>query len=311
MRDLSIIIPAREEMFLAKTIENILENIEADTEIIVVCDGNWPSPSVSNHPRVTILFNPVSVGQRAATNQGARLSQAKFIMKADAHCSFDKGFDRVLIEDCQPDWTMIPMMYRLHAFDWKCKTCGDRTYQGAEPKQCVKCNKSEGFEMIIVWEPRKDKGASVSWRFNHEMQFKYWRKHYKRKEVREQGDLIETMSFIGACMLMTRDRFWKLGGMDEAHGSWGQFGTEIACKSWLSGGKLITSKKTWFAHMFRTGNFKGSGYNGSSFPYYLAGEAQEHAKKYSRDLWMNNKWEGAIYPLSWLIDKFKPVPDWH
>ena len=38
---------------------------------------------------------------------------------------------------------------------------------------------------------------------------------------------------------------------------------------------------------------------------------QEKAKQYSRDLWLNDKWEGANYPLSWLIDKFKPVPDWH
>ena len=38
MPKLSILIPSRNEMFLAKTIENILENIEAETEIIVVLD---------------------------------------------------------------------------------------------------------------------------------------------------------------------------------------------------------------------------------------------------------------------------------
>ena len=36
MPDLSILIPARNEMFLGKTIENILENAEADTEIIAI-----------------------------------------------------------------------------------------------------------------------------------------------------------------------------------------------------------------------------------------------------------------------------------
>ena len=311
MRDLSIIIPAREEIFLAKTIENILENIEADTEVIAICDGNWPDPPVDNHDRVRIVYHKAPIGQRAATNMGARISEAKFIMKADAHCAFGKGFDRILIEDCEPDWTMVPMMYRLHAFDWKCNACGNQTYQGFFPKACKACRKSDGFEMVVIWTPRPGKPASVSWRFNHEMQFKYWRKHYKRNEVRRQGDLIETMSFIGACMLMHRDRYWELEGMDEAHGSWGQFGTEIACKSWLSGGKLITSKKTWFGHMFRTGNFRGAFGGGSSFPYTTSSEAQEYAKKYSRNLWLNDKWPKAIYPLSWLTDKFKPVPDWH
>ena len=87
---------------------------------------------------------------------------------------------------------------------------------------------------------------------------------------------------------MPRKRFWDLGGLDESHGSWGQLGTELACKSWLSGGKLITSKKTWFGHMFRTGNFRRHGE--SSFPYPLSGNAQERAKQYSRDLWLNDKW---------------------
>ena len=298
-------------MFLAKTVENILENIEADTEIIVVCDGNWPDPPIADNPRVTVVFNPVAIGQRASTNLGARVSQAKFVMKADAHCGFGKGFDRILMEDCKYGWTMVPTMYRLHAFDWKCNACGDQTYQGVLPKSCEECGKSEGFEMVMLWERRKGKDSTVTWRFNNDMQFKYWRKHHRRQEVKDQGDLIETMSFIGACMLMHRERYWELGGMDEKHGSWGQFGTEIACKSWLSGGKLVTSKKTWFAHMFRTGNFRGSGYKGSSFPYELTQSAIDKARGYSQDLWLNDKWEGAIHPLSWLVDKFKPVPDWH
>jgi glycosyltransferase involved in cell wall biosynthesis len=308
MRTLSIIIPARQEMFLNKTVENILENIEADTEIIVICDGNWPVEPLQDHPRVTVVHHTEPIGQRAATNEGVRISQAKYIMKADAHCAFGKGFDRILMEDCKPDWTMIPMMWNLHAFDWKCKACGDRTYQGVLPEMCKACGKSEGFEMVMVWKPRGNK-VTVSWQFDNNMQFQYWRKHRKRPEA--QGDLIETMSFIGACFLIHRDRFWDIEGLDEKHGSWGQFGTEIACKTWLSGGKLITSKKTWFGHMFRTGNFRGSGYNGGSFPYQMSGKAQEYAKEYSRDLWLNDKWGKAVHPLSWLVDKFAPVPGWH
>jgi len=39
----------------------------------------------------------------------------------------------------------------------------------------------------------------------------------------------------------------ELEGLDERHGFWGQFGTEISCKSWLSGGRQVVNKKTWFA----------------------------------------------------------------
>ena len=304
--DLSVIIPAHNELFLQQTVENILENAEADTEVIAICDGYWPDPPILDHPKVTVIHHTESIGQRAATNEGARISQADYIIKIDAHCAVGKGFDRILMEDCQPDWTMIPSQYALHAFDWQCKECGNRTYQGTEPTTCQKC-KTNDFDMVVVWE-RRDKRLTISWRFDKEMHFQYWRKHRKRPEA--QGDLVETMSCIGACFLIPRKRFWDIEGMDEGHGSWGQYGTEIACKSWLSGGKLVTSKRTWYAHMFRTGNFRGAFTHGS-FPYPLSGNAQERARKYSQDLWLNDKWSKAKYPVSWLVDRFKPVPDWH
>jgi len=113
------------------------------------------------------------------------------------------------------------------------------------------------------------------------------------------------MSFIGACWFMYRQRYWDLDGLDEKHGSWGQVGTEMACKTWLSGGKLLTSKKTWFAHMFRTKH------PGFGFPYKMSGNQQEKAREYSQDIWLNNKWPKQKYPLEWLVERFKPVPDWH
>lgn len=307
MRDLSVLIPARNEVFLQRTIEDVLSNIELDTEIICVLDGYWPEPPVLDHPRVIVVHHTVPIGQRAATNEAARISQAKYIMKLDAHCSVGKGFDRILAEDCQPDWTMIPMMWNLHAFDWVCSVCGEPTYQGAKPEACSKCG-SVDIHMDIVWQPRGNK-FTVSWRFDKNMQFQYWRKHHKRRECR--GDLVETMSCIGACFFMERERFWGLDGMDEDHGSWGQFGTELACKAWLSGGKMVTSKRTWFAHMFRTGNFKGAFGGDSSFPYRLSQYQVDEARAYSQDMWLNNRWPKAVRPLSWLIDKFAPIPDWH
>ncbi len=318
MADLSIIMPTCKEMFLNNTVENILENIEADTEIIVISDGCWPDLPLPDHERVILVHHTKSIGQRAGTNEGARISQAKYIMKLDAHCAVGKGFDRILIEDCEPDWTMIPLMWNLHAFDWVCTDCGNRIYQGninfcgentPDDRHWTKegCG-STSLKMVIVWKPRSNK-KTVSWRFDKDLRFKYWRKHRKRPECK--GDLIETMSCIGACFFMPRKRFWELGGMDEAHGSWGQFGTELACKTWLSGGKMITSKKTWFGHMFRTGNFRGAFGKGGSFPYPMSDKAQEQAKEYSKDLWLNDKWDKAVHPLSWLVERFKPVPDWH
>ena len=73
--DLSILIPARNELFLGRTIQDILEHIEADTEIIAALDGYWPDVGIPQHERLTLLHFPESIGQRAATNAAARAAR--------------------------------------------------------------------------------------------------------------------------------------------------------------------------------------------------------------------------------------------
>jgi len=296
--ELSVLIPARNEIWLSKTIENILENIEGDTEVIAILDGYWPNPVVNDHPRVTIIHHTTLVGQRGATNEGARLSRAKYIMKCDAHCAFDKGFDVKLMQDCEYDWTVIPRMYNLHVFDWECVECGHRTYQAPKPTLCVKCKLGTNFKQIVLWKPRERTRTDFA-RFDNTMHFQYWKQYESRPE--SKGDISDVMSSVGACFFMNRERFLELGGMDEKHGFWGQFGVELACKTWLSGGRQVVNKKTWFSHMFRS-QF--------GFPYHITGNSQERAREYSRWLWQGNNWHLAKKPLSWIIDKFAPVPTW-
>jgi hypothetical protein len=300
MADLSILVPSRNEMFLSRTIEDILANIEGDTEVLVVADGCWPDPPVADHPRVNMIHFTESVGQRAATNYAARLSRAKYIMKCDAHCAFDKGFDIKLMKTFEYDWTVILRMYNLHAFDWVCKKCGDRTYQGPTPSVCPKC---QGliFERDIVWKPRLNRRTDFA-RFDSDLHFQYHSQYEKRPE--SKGDIADVMCHVGACWAMHRERYWELGGMDENVGSWGQMGVEVSCKTWLSGGRQVVNKTTWFGHMFRTsgGDF--------GFPYPLSGRAVDHARKVSKDTWFNNKFEKQIHPLSWMLEKFWPIPGW-
>lgn len=227
---LSILIPARNEMFLAKTIENILENIEGETEIIAVMDGYWADPAVTQNERVTIIHNPEPIGQRAATNQAAKLSQAKYVMKCDAHCAFDKGFDVKMIKEMHDDWTMVPLMKNLHAFDWVC-TDGHRRYQGPSGS-CTDCGKET--KMDILWRA-KSSPNSVSYCFDSTPHFQYFREFSKRPEG--QGDITPSMSLQGSCWMLTREKYWQLNVCDEAFGSWGSQGIEVAVKTWLSGGR--------------------------------------------------------------------------
>lgn len=279
-------------MFLQKTIDDILCNAEADTEVIAVLDGQWPVEPIPDHPRLTLIHHSTSIGQRAATNEAARLSEAKYVMKVDAHCAFDKGFDVKMLAVMQDDWTQIPVMRNLHAFDWVCAH-GHRRYQGPSGP-CAKCG--EPTVMDVVWIAKKNP-QSTAYRFDKMLHFQYWNEYKKQ----QQGDLVESMSIQGSCFMVTRKKYFELDLCDERHGSWGQQGTEVACKTWLSGGRVVVNKCTWYAHMFRT--------QGGDFGFPYPNPGIEQAREYSRDLWINNKWDKAKYPLSWLIDKFNP-PEW-
>ena len=335
MTALSVLIPSRNEEFLERTITGVLQASEADTEVIVVLDGEWSVTPLQQHPRVTIVYLPESIGQRAASNLAAKLSKAKYIMKLDAHCILDQGFDRKLIEAHEPGMTQIPRLYNLHAFNWKCKECGDETYQGPMPKKChapdweaidkaeekvkvgVEDKKNlpdkysancpgKDFERVIVWAPRDGKAVperrvSDFWRFDHTLHFQYWREFGKRAEGK--GDICDVMGNLGACWFMERDRYWEIDGLDEDHGSWGQMGVEISCKTWLSGGRQVVNKNTWFSHLFRTqgGTF--------GFPYPQSAKAVGEAREHSKKLWMENTWDKQVHRLPWMINKFKP-PEW-
>jgi glycosyltransferase involved in cell wall biosynthesis len=300
--ELSIIIPARNEMFLAKTIENILENIGGDTEVIAVCDGNWPDPPVQDHPRVTLIYNPVPIGQRECTNQGVRLSRAKYIMKVDAHCAFDKDFDVKMMKRMQPDYTMAPVMRNLHAFDWVCPD-GHRRYQGPSGP-CTTCGKDTQREIMWIG---KGNPQSDSYCFDNEPHFQYFKEWRSRATYKEQlkSGLTDTMSLQGSCWMLTREKYWELDVCDDrTFGHWGSQGIEVAVKTWLSGGRVCVNHTTWYGHMFRTqgGDF--------GFPYKISGRQVAKAKQNAKDLFFNNKYPKQVYPLTWLLEKFWPIPGW-
>lgn len=303
MAQLSILIPSRCEEFLARTIQDILENSEAETEVIAVLDGMWANPSIKQNNRVNVIYLPESIGQRAATNLACKLSKAKYVMKIDAHCSFDKGFDRKLIEDMQDDWTVVPTMRNLWVFDWKCPKCGFKIYQD-KLSVCPKCNIQMGKKMIWIG---KERPQSNSFCFDSEPHFQYFNEYTKRPEYKKdlETGLTETMSLQGSGFMCMREKYWELNLCDESLGSWGSQGIEVAVKTWLSGGKVMVNHKTWYAHCFRTKSVNRFG-----FPYPQSGNEVQKTKAKVKDLFFNNKWDKAIYKLDWLVEKFWPVKGW-
>lgn len=298
-------------MFLRETIADAVKNIEADTEIIAVLDGAWADPPLLQYERVNIIYLNKSIGQRATTNLACRLSKAKYVMKVDAHCSFDKGFDRKMLEafkEVGDDVTMVPIMRNLWAFNWQCyeNYCGWNGYQGPTPEKCPKCGSRRKIRRDIKWIG-KHNPQSTSYSFNTEPHFQYF-EDWKHREPyitdKKTKGLTETMSLQGSCFMATREKYWELKLCDEDLGNWGNQGIEVALKTWLSGGRVLCNHKTWYAHMFRTqgGDF--------GFPWPASGRATHKTKQKVRDLFWNHKYEKEIRPLSWLLKKFWPVNGW-
>lgn len=300
--DLSILIPARNEKYVANTVADILKNKRGRTEIIIGLDGAWAEPGLPDHDDVKLLYLPESIGQRGMQNKLARLSNAKYLAKVDAHCAFSEGFDVELLktfEELGDNITVAPLMKNLHAFDWKCMKCGKRTYQGPKLTSCEDCDNTTDFREKIVFAPRHRTPNSTSYRFDSDLHFQYFNE-WKEKQV---GDLVESMSLQGSFFMCTADRYWSLPLCDESWGSWGQQGSEVAIKTWLSGGRVIINKRCWYAHLFRT-------QAGFSFPYPQSGSGQQRARDICNDIFKNNKWQHQTLPLSWLVEKFWPVPGW-
>ena len=173
--DLSVCIPQRNEEFTARTVQDIVEHKRGNTEVLVGCDGNFPDPPITPHPDVSLVYYPEALGQRALTNQCVRMSKAKYIMKLDAHCAVDEGFDVKMMEafkETGDNVVMAPGMRNLWVFDWKCYVCGKRTYQDTLPVCMPNERHSEPVTMKkkMLWIP-KTNPFSTAYAFTPEPHF--------------------------------------------------------------------------------------------------------------------------------------------
>lgn len=116
---LSILIPSKDEELLHKTIQDVLAHIEGDTEIIVGFDGWIKDTYIYDNPKIDWVIRHHGIGQRAMTNELAKISKAQYLMKIDAHCSFSQGFDVKLMAEMDDKTILSPMLLPLYPESWE------------------------------------------------------------------------------------------------------------------------------------------------------------------------------------------------
>lgn len=280
MDKLTIIIPSRNEVFLEQTINDLFAKSRGEIEIIVILDGYWPDPPLKDRDNLIIIHRGASQGMRQGINSAVAIAKGKYIMKSDAHCMFDEGFDIKLIADLEPNWVSIPTRKRLDAENWQIQDVG----------------KPDIDYMYLSYpdDPNDFGGVGLSARL--------W--NAKNADIKLREILIDdAMSFQGSCWIMWRDYFYELELMDVVnYGNFYKEAQEIGLKCWLSGGRVVRNKKTWYAHLHK-GKKYGRGYR-------LDNAEVVKSNEYNNKWLTDNAWGKQILPFSWLINKFAPVPGW-
>ena len=282
----SIIIASRVDEFLQRTIDDLLTKAEAEVEIIVVLDGYWPIPMLRNDPRVSIIHQGTihdNIGMRGAINTASQIARGEYLMKIDEHCMVDQGYDVKLAADCEDDWVVIPRRYRLDAEKW------ELIEDGRQPVDYM--------FLAYPYERPFDKTCGL-----HGAEW--------RQRQRERKDILidDTMSWQGSCWFVKKKYFDKLLYPldDEHYGTFTQEAQEIGNKVWLSGGRLVVNKKTWYAHYHK--GRRGKGYGFSNAQYKRHAESMEKGRLYCINYWLYTK--DYKYDFEWLLKKFWPVPTW-
>ncbi len=267
---ISVVIPSRNEPYLKKTIQDLLLKADGQIEIIAVLDGYWPAFSeLINDPKVIYIHFATPRGMRNAINSGVSIAKGDYILKTDAHCMFSRNYDVKLKASCEDHYVVVPRRFALNPETWQIDTTNSKY-----PVDYMFLNKE--FHGSVWHEKNKDEDLKI--------------------KVRD-----DLMSSQGSCWFMKKSYFHELELMDESlFGTFASEFQEVGLKCWLSGGRVVVDKTTWYAHWHKT---ESRGYNLDKAD---GQKAVDHVVA-----WMTGKytWPKQIHDLAWLIEKFAPIPD--
>jgi len=216
------------------------------------------------------------MGMRSGINSAASIAKGKYLMKVDAHCMFAEGWDEVLQAECADDWVVIPRRRSLEPETW--------TIIEKAPVD---------YEYLCYPYAQDEPGIHG----------RLWRERAKERSAPEY-DVDENMSFQGSCWFTPAAHFHRVIAplQEEGYGTFIGEPQEVGLKTWLSGGKTMVNKRTWYAHLHK-GKRYGRG-------YFVSKSELKRGNAYSVDYWMNNRWPERIHDIAWLVERFWPAPTW-
>lgn len=275
MSKLSIVIPSRNEMFLSKTVDDIFNKARGSFEIIVVLDEK--DQPLTPRPGLIVLKKEGKPGMKSALTQGIKAASGEYVMKTDAHCMFGESFDTILTSECNDDWIVVPRRYSLEPSNWSI-----RTFRPTVDYEYIP------FPFLADLAAVKTGG-----------------KWHSRRDERKDILIDENMTYQGSVWFLKKKYFWETIGGFEPTDTGDDFlleSEEMTNKAWLSGGKVMTNKNTWYAHLHK-GNEYGRG-------YFIDKRPMKRQRIHHINFWWHNQWPKAKNKMEWIIEHFWPVPSY-
>jgi glycosyltransferase involved in cell wall biosynthesis len=293
---LSVIIPSLNVPswpLLKKTVDDLFAKAVGEIEVIVILDGYIMDAPLKKQKNLTVLHNPVTQGMRPSINMGAAIARGEYIMKSDDHCMFCDGFDKTLSEDCPAGVISAPRMFSLEPETWTTRR-GPLDY------------------LYLTYPYYKDDC------YGYGFHGKRWRgehgatgKQYVREEKRKDFLIDDILLFHGSVWFMRSDLFREIGGLQHEGYINHQESQELSFKAWLSGGRCIVNKKTWYAHLHK-----------AERGYVFSREAMISSLIYSADTWIRKDefktlienplwWPLELWPEDWDNPKYWNYNLWH
>ncbi|HZS56888.1 MAG TPA: glycosyltransferase [Bryobacteraceae bacterium] len=202
MPSISFLIVTRDEAptLLDATIKGVLETSTGYSREIVVVDDASAVPISVDHPDVRVFRNETSIGTCRSRRKAASESVGDILVSLDAHMSFEPGW-------------LEHMLAHVHSGALLCASWWN--YELTRPL-CW------GADFLWCGERDYHAGRCPGFSFRH--------------RTRCPGEeAVEVPMLIGACYMMLRNSYERIGGFSPFFRTWGRLEQDLSLRAWITG----------------------------------------------------------------------------
>jgi glycosyltransferase involved in cell wall biosynthesis len=199
---ISFVITTRDESapVLESTIDGLLATSARYAREIVVVDDKSATPVSLDRPDTLVVRHDAPVGVTQSRRRGASVASGDVLVWLDAHMSF------------APDW-LDHMLAHVDSGALLCAAWWD--YELTKP---------------LCW------GADFLWRAERNYSLAHCPGFDFRHRVQFPGEgAIEVPMVIGACYMMLRESYERIGGFSPFFRTWGKDEQDISARAWMAG----------------------------------------------------------------------------